>query len=225
MDSAELLLQVEHEGFAVIPDIDVSSVDAAGNGLAQHIQMLARPVSYFDQPLIMDVKPQANYQPVSSGGRAYFGLHTGLTFHDNPPELLGLLCIDNDNPGGDSLIVDGYKVLEEMSDDLDALRNTDITFPTPAHVAGESVVKRIVSGDPDRPVIRFRSDLALEAGAETPELIQRFSSIAHAAMRTVHLSPGDLLLVDNHRTLHGRTEISANPSRRHLLRMYGSNAA
>jgi gamma-butyrobetaine dioxygenase len=222
MATPELLTQIENHGFAVIPGFEVSTLDVAKSGLTNQMQELGESVSYFGQPLVMDVKPQPNYQPVSSGGTAYFDLHTDLTFQETPPELFGLLCVDSDKEGGDSLVADGYEVLNKMQDDLNDLRNTDVTFPTPAHIAGKSVVRRIVSGDPSSPTIRFRSDLALGAGAEASELIQRFSTVTRATMQVMHLSPGDLLVVDNHRILHGRTEITANPSKRHLLRMYAS---
>jgi alpha-ketoglutarate-dependent taurine dioxygenase len=59
--------------------------------------------------------------------------------------------------------------------------------------------------------LRQRRDLPLPP--ETRAWLDRFDALFAAAAETVLLEPGDLLLIDNHRTLHGRTAFPAGSPR------------
>jgi alpha-ketoglutarate-dependent taurine dioxygenase len=59
--------------------------------------------------------------------------------------------------------------------------------------------------------LRQRRDLPLPP--ETRSWLDRFDALFAAAAETVLLDPGDLLLIDNHRTLHGRTAFAAGSPR------------
>lgn len=221
-DLEDIKRRIAVDGYTIIKGLDVSTEATAKQELLDLFQRLGTVVSYFDQPRIMDVKPQEGFQPASSGGKGYFDFHTDVTFHDSPPELFGLLCLQDDEIGGDSILADGYEVVNELADDNEALRNTLVNFPPPSHVKSGYIKQPILSRDTKRPTIRFRSDLIETSSDEQRRLIDRFAERVKANSRTLHLSKGELLVVDNHRMLHGRTDIVANPSKRHLLRIYAN---
>ena len=222
MSETHIAEELHETGRVIVPDLDVSNQATAGFEISRVLSSIGQPVKFFTQPMIMDVKPQPGFQPASSGGKGFFPMHTDLTFHESPADLFGLLCIQDDSEGGDSFVADGYKVLEKVADDVAALRTQDVAFPTPSHVAGGPVNHNIVSGDAERPTIRFRSDMLVSAEEPVRGLLQRFGDAAQEVIEEMHLKPGELLIVDNRRMLHGRTEITDEDSQRHLLRMYAN---
>ncbi|MER6523915.1 TauD/TfdA family dioxygenase [Streptomyces sp. NPDC001508] len=191
-----------------------------------------------DRPLIDDIKPDVN-----AGEQTRIGdLRVALTPHtDNstmpaPPEILALAFVHNGTPdsGGESTLTHIDDIAAALDDtDVELLqepRYPSLNVPTDAGRAPTltSVLARRADG---RLTVRYR-DAALDAGIastlapETPSpahlsALHRFTTTVREPARQTRarLDTGDMLIIDNARFLHGRTEIAANAVR-HLKRLY-----
>lgn len=186
--------------------------------------------------VIHDVTPRADAVGADlSSSAARFPLHTDSTFLLAPHDFVALGCLAaSEDGGGRSLVVhvDDVRARIEQragSDALSAL--ADAAFP---------FLMRDPAGGPDarelpifthaegRWTVRYRSDAVAAALAQTQTdlagrhrtaLLALEDALADPALHsTFMLRPGDVLLLDNRRTLHGRTEVAAG-ARRVLRRL------
>lgn len=146
--------------------------------------------------------------------------HTDGAFEDPSPRYLAQYVVREDRfGGGETLLIDVAKVLRRLSAKTKhLLRSTTFRFHAPAEYAKGA-------GFRDAPVLfgdglmRYRrviidNNITAEAAAALDEL-----DTAIAAVEPLHLRlrSGEVLLLDNARFLHARTEV-LDPER-HLLRM------
>jgi gamma-butyrobetaine dioxygenase len=158
--------------------------------------------------------------------------HTDEPYRYSPPGIILFHCMDaSADGGGVSIFVDGFGVAE-------ALRQAEpkmfellsrVRVPYRRHYAGEVDVQTaapLISVDPDGNIegVRFNdrvmAPLDLDAG-EIEAFYTAFrllSELYYDERRwcLVPLRPGELMIFDNHRVLHGRTAFSADIRRRHL---------
>jgi len=181
---------------------------------------------------LFDVRAQADPANLAYTGRA-LGPHTDNPYRDPTPGLQLLHCISADAGGGETTLVDGFAVAELLEradpDGYRLLAGTEIGFRY--HAPGVDLRSRF-------PVLR------LDAGGVLAEVRWNTRScrpfgfepgLAEAyyrayrgfgrltadplLVRRLALRPGDVIVMDNLRVLHGRTEISA-PGDRHLQGCY-----
>lgn len=156
--------------------------------------------------------------------------HTDLPYRRPVPGIQMLHCLRNDSPGGDSTLVDGLAVatwLAKVDPEAHAaLSNTEVVYryDTGADTVVDSSpvfeydafgrFRRIrLNTKLDTPVVRDGQDLtAFYRGRRL--LTERLNNHAHKVV--FRLEPGDVMFMDNHRILHGRTEFDAGSGYRHL---------
>ncbi len=179
-------------------------------------------------------------RPVAAGKKPTFSedlgeapLHSDSAFSRRPERYNALYVVRRSRCGGGrSVTLNGPRFLRDFalsphgSDCIRFMRETDYAFRVPdAFFAGERfIVGRILSDDP---VIRFRHD-CIEMGFDLcPELATqdhrfyyayfRKSIEAHASRAEFTMDDGDLVVFDNTRLLHARTDYQ-DPDR-HLIRV------
>jgi len=152
-------------------------------------------------------------------------LHTDSAFSDRPEDLFGLWCLRPAERGGASVQVDARDLVHRLlrtpqgAAAVTLLRAHDVPVDT-----GEPEVRwvRTITDD----VVRLRPDLTMRGFARTAhgrddELVQAFNhfsrALREAAGAPIFVPAGHVLVVDNHRLVHGRTTFS--DPRRHLLRI------
>jgi len=160
--------------------------------------------------------------------------HTDLPYRRPVPGIQMLHCIRNEADGGDSTLVDGMAAAMALDDEHPdwhaALIDTEVVFRY--DIGGDTVVNRgpILEYDRqgryrqirmntklDEPVVRPGVDLdAFYAGRRW--LAEWTNDPAHQV--TFRLEPGDLMFMDNHRALHGRTAFDPTSGHRHLQGCY-----
>jgi gamma-butyrobetaine dioxygenase len=154
--------------------------------------------------------------------------HTDNPYRDPAPTLQLLHCIRNASESGDTYFVDGFALAEDMRRDHPAEFARLARHPAPFgytaangdHYAARSPIIRLGAEDEVRG-IRFnhRALGAVDFGpAETAlwyEAYLRFARAADDPARRLSLKmqPGDLVIFDNERLLHGRTEITGPADR------------
>ncbi len=160
--------------------------------------------------------------------------HTDEPYRRPAPGIQMLHCIHNEAPGGDSTLVDGLAASEALRashpDWHAALVETEVVWRY--DMGTDTVVNRghVLEYDRfgryrqirlntkiDEPVVRPGVDLdAYYAGRRW--LTQWLNDPAHQV--TFRLQPGDIMFMDNHRALHGRTSFDASRGHRHLQGCY-----
>lgn len=132
-----------------------------------------------------------------------FPLHTDVSYVPKPPELMLMHCVRPDPAGGGKVLLSHCdSALKLLPDDvIDSLRKPVFRFLyPPACPVGASEPAAIL----ERGRWRFkyaRMEFAEEYAPAVNALYQAFLAVRETLM----LRAGDLLIVDNHRVLHGRT--------------------
>lgn len=167
--------------------------------------------------LIQDILPVRGFedsqQSLSSTTDLY--PHVEHAFTDNRADYVGLFCLRPDHDGIAGTTLSPIEAIMARLDDatvevlrqpryettVDAsfLRGTGRTSPV---LVGPV---RVLSGGVNRP--RVRCDFAETTGLDpiAVEALERLRVAAVSTARTVYLHRGDMLWVDNHFALHGRT--------------------
>jgi Fe(II)/alpha-ketoglutarate-dependent arginine beta-hydroxylase len=176
--------------------------------------------------LILDILPVPGDESTQLGSSSAGKLewHTEDAWHDFRADWFMLFCLRNPQRAATTF--------GRTEDALRAVAKRPVMFmpdfrlkPDSSHAqpAADAKSKRIalLSGDPAAPFVRvdpafmdFESP-AEDAGAEPPrDVLRRAFEDLRAAfelvLRDVVLAPGDVLLVDNKRAIHGRKPFTAN---------------
>ena len=160
--------------------------------------------------------------------------HTDLPTRETPPGFQMLHCLVNTTTGGLSTMADGHAVVrrlrEQFPDDYDALCSLDWVFfnRSPQH-DHRWTGPLIDHGAPGMPLtirafhpVRGFPDMAIEDQPRAYASLRRFSRVAGSDEFQMRYAfrPGDLVLFDNRRTLHGRTAIDETGGVRELHGTY-----
>ncbi|MBP2479071.1 L-asparagine oxygenase [Crossiella equi] len=161
--------------------------------------------------LVHDVVPVPGSEEFQGNeGSVLLSFHTENAFHANRPDFVLLQCLRADHDREAGLRTAGIRqvldLLSETSREV-LFRREFVTAPPPSFglPAGETEPHAVLSGAPEDPslLIDFAATTPLTdaARAAARELQHLFAE--HAL--THYLVPGDLAIVDNHVTVHGRT--------------------
>ena len=219
--------RVDQLGFGVLSDVPMSDGEVARvAGLFAHV----RTTNY---GRVFDVRPviePANlaYTPLG------LGPHTDNPYRDPVPTLQLLHCLSSSARGGESTLVDGFRVVEhlrvEHPGDFALLAGHCVVFTYRDTGAQLRATAPIIELDPHGEVraIRFNAR-SLEPPAMTgPELADWYDAYLRLArllederfQLQLRLEPGELFIVDNRRVLHGRAPYAASGGERHLQGCY-----
>lgn len=207
---------------AQLTAIAISSVFGTPTQTDQKDQRIAWPIHY---------DPDTNLTRTYSQSLGEAAFHTDTQYFDKPERYFGMFCIVADESGkGTSKLLDGRSVMkryrEEYGDADYALLCQKYPFKVPSiftrHARDRDLeVTWAPIFDDDGEKIRYRMDTITDA-LEIPgvdivddqqeaiqkleKLLETFDPVLH------HLTPGQAILVDNHRMLHARTAFD-NPAR------------
>ena len=180
------------------------------------------------------VEPEAWESSQSSGAQ---DPHTDDPYRYNPSGVSILHCVEPAGSGGESLIVDGFAVAEQLCDDdpdsFDLLSSVSIPFVRcrpDDHDQGEAVHlvahAPVIAIDRDDEIcgIRFHQramgplDLDPAIMGDYYRALIDFGRRVNdpAAMVVLSLDAGQAIVYDNQRVLHGRTAFDTRGGRRHV---------
>jgi 3-hydroxyacyl-CoA dehydrogenase/alpha-ketoglutarate-dependent taurine dioxygenase len=160
--------------------------------------------------------------------------HTDLPYHQHPPGIQFLHCFEADAPGGESTLADGFWVADRVRrEDPGAFRllcetpipyrfrdeGTDLQYAAP-------VIERNLDGTYRE--VRFHN--ALMAPLDVPPdriettyaALRTFDRVARSeqAQVVLRLRPGDVMVFDNRRVLHGRRAFDPGGGTRRFFGLY-----
>ena len=175
---------------------------------------------------VFDVRSEAAPVNLAYTGQG-LSVHTDNPYREPAPTLQLLHCLRNDASGGDTLLVDGFAAAErlrrEWPQDFALLsrwrvpfrfESTDTVLRARAHV--------IETDDRGRLRAVHWNNRSVAPFDTPPDVLpafyrayRRFARLLgdEAACLRLRLAPGDLLLLDNRRVLHGRTAFDADGER------------
>jgi len=183
--------------------------------LALVAAQLGEPVGWSslqDGRLFNDVVPIAGeeHSQTGHGSLAALGLHVEDGFSDDRCDALALLCMRNGD--GAASTVATVAALDLTRLDLDILFAPCFYIrPDPEHlrdvqVGVDNQPRAVLFGDPGAPYLRVDPAYteALPGHKCADRALDELCRQLAAALISVHLDTGDLILIDNFRAVHGR---------------------
>lgn len=160
--------------------------------------------------------------------------HSDMPSYHWPPSIQLLHFLVNEADGGESVVVDGWRALEQLRTQDPRAFETLTKVPIPYQLFSETedtyAIAPMVQLGPDGEVatFRFSNQLALPLAVDF-EMVEPFYD-AYRKLGTLIDSPdakvvfkarnGDLLTVHGHRVLHGRMPFTPGTGARHLQDVY-----
>ncbi len=202
---------IERDGFVVITDCPPRE---------SSVETVAKRFGYVRRTIFGDVWTFAANAAMADSAYSDETLrpHTDGTYSHDAPGLQMLLCLEYEATGGESVLVDGRRIFEQIAPEH---RATLTAVSVPGEYQGDGVHLRA-----ERPVFRVRDDVLQQvsfnnydrapfrlddaAMARFYDALRAFEALASdesMQWRRV-LRPGEMLVFDNWRLLHGRTEFT-----------------
>jgi gamma-butyrobetaine dioxygenase len=221
------LREVDRLGVGLLRDVPI--IDGEVTRVAELFGFV-RETNYgrfFDVRSVVDPTNLAN----TSLGLA---AHTDNPYRDPVPTLQLLHCLASSASGGENIVVDGFRVAEEVRrqqpDGFGLLANRSVSFSYRDDVTDLSTTAPLIEVDADGNVrgVRFNARSMQPPSLSTSETVAWFDAyllfarlLADPAYQVqFRLEPGDLFIVNNRRVLHGRSAYEASAGSRHLQGCY-----
>jgi L-asparagine oxygenase len=179
---------------------------------------LGHLVSYIQEKngdLFQNLAPVQGSEQIqsSSGSKSRLQFHRETVFHPYAPEYLLLLCLRPDHDlVAETIyasIIHALPLLSAAHRDLlfQPLYQTgiDYSFGNVQTIKGKGPVMPVLYGNREDPFLNYDEDLM---EAMTPEAAVALAALQNAiasVYQSIKLSAGDLLCIDNRRTVHGRS--------------------
>jgi L-asparagine oxygenase len=182
-------------------------------------RQLGQPVGYLPEhggAIVQNLFPTraTATQQVSTSSAVDLFFHTETAFHPHRPRYLLLLCLRGDAAARTTLCsIDA--VLDDFSAEEIAVLSerrfrtgVDASFGGSADSSNGDTIC-VLSGTRDHPTMVFDADLMIGIDHEADRVLQKLSARISERATAVVLEAGDLLVIDNHRAVHGRSPFQA----------------
>jgi L-asparagine oxygenase len=145
-------------------------------------------------------------------------VHTEQAFSDLRPDYLSLACLRGD-PCASTFIITAREIARRCApEEVDLLRQSrwtttiDASFLSHGHDFASGLTRgpmSVLYGAPDDPFMIFDQDLMRGTGQEAQGLLERLISAYLDGRSAYNLREGDVLILDNKRAAHGRSDFIA----------------
>lgn len=162
---------------------------------------------------IFPKKSMANEQ--TSLGSTELEIHTEQAFSKVRPDILSLACLRGDI-NALTYILPVNRILENMKkEEIELLKSplwnfgVDLSFKMNSEDFIDGYKRGpypIISGMPEHPLLRFDQDLISGITDRANDLVKKIIDIYYKHRISYNLKPGELLLIDNNRVVHGRSQ-------------------
>jgi gamma-butyrobetaine dioxygenase len=223
-----LLEGLDAYGFAVVRGVPIApdgGLDFAG---------LLGPIRITNWGGMADVKAIPNAYDLTMTPR-HLEPHSDNPYRDPVPGYILLHCLENDADGGDSTLVDGFHAAAILQRDDPAgfaiLAATDVTFRYRDETAFLEHHAPLIACNAAGDVVQIRYSNRTEMIGRLPvDRLDAYYAARAALWRLIaptspltlrfRLQPGELLMMDNYRLLHGRTGYTLATGSRHMRQCY-----
>ncbi|MER5640562.1 TauD/TfdA family dioxygenase [Kitasatospora sp. NPDC002227] len=179
---------------------------------------LGEPLAYLAEKsgaLVQDVVPVPGQETFhGNAGSVPLSFHTENGFHPHPPDYVVFLCLRADHDRTAGMRVAGIRQALPLLTPAgrQALFAAEfITTPPPSFGPGTTTSepavepRPVLSGAAEDPDIRMAQLVTTPLTTRATAALAEFGRACEATARTLRLSPGDLVIIDNRVTVHGRT--------------------
>lgn len=221
--------QLSRYGYLVLRnDSDDPQVDRA------RAEAFAQRMGYVRETIfggIWDLAPDISEHADTAYSSVYLAPHTDATYSHDAPGLQYFLCVQPAETGGESLLVDAFAIADELARTAPEAAATLASIPVPGryiepgvHLQAErpvfradarGVLRQVSFNNYDRAPFLLPTDLE----ERFYDAYRRFAALANDPDRraAITLTPGDILVFDNWRAMHGRNAFSGY---RHYIGAY-----
>ncbi|WP_420497451.1 TauD/TfdA family dioxygenase [Parafrankia sp. FMc2] len=160
--------------------------------------------------LVQDVVPVPGNEDVQGNvGSVPLAFHNENAFHRHRPDFVLLLCLRADHDTAAALRTACVRaVLPRLTTATRAALESPwfVTEPPPSFVVGAPAEPHaVLAGVPEDPDVRVDFAATKPLGSQAGEALAELATLIHQSAREVFLRPGDLAIVDNRVTMHGRS--------------------
>ncbi|KJS58720.1 clavaminate synthase family protein [Streptomyces rubellomurinus] len=177
---------------------------------------LGEPHAYLAEKsgaLVQDVVPVPGQESFhGNAGSAPLSFHSENGFHPHPPDYVVFLCLRADHDRTAGLRVAGIRQALPLLTPAgrEVLFAPEFrTAPPPSFGPGASGAepepRPVLSGAAEDPDIRMAQLVTTPLTPRAAAALAEFGRAVEATARTLYLTPGDLVVLDNRVTVHGRT--------------------
>lgn len=140
-------------------------------------------------------------------------LHSETAFHPFYPDFLLLFCLRGDRDRQAKTTISSIgSIKKDLSPELQSIlrkplfkTGTDYFYGNPNGIKGNGRVIPILYGEENNPLVIFDPDMMEGITEKAQEAIESLSILFQQKKEGILLEPGDLLVLDNYRVVHGRT--------------------
>ena len=150
----------------------------------------------------------------STSSRSNLMFHTETAFHPFRPRYLLLLCLRGD-PAAHTTLASVHELMDSLPDDVvDAMFEPRFRTAVDASFLAGRVnqlgpARPLITGTRTEPTFVFDADLTVGIDAEAEAALVQIRELIEEIKTSVVLQPGDLLVVDNNISVHGRSPFTA----------------
>ncbi|MFF2080495.1 TauD/TfdA family dioxygenase [Kitasatospora sp. NPDC058162] len=178
---------------------------------------LGEPLAYLAEKsgaLVQDVVPVPGQETFhGNAGSVPLSFHTENGFHPHPPDYVVFLCLRADHDRTAGMRVAGLRqalpLLTEGSRQAlfapEFLTTPPPSFGPDAAGPADAEPRPVLSGAVEDPDIRMAQLVTTPLTPRATAALAEFGRACEATARTLRLAPGDLVVIDNRVTVHGRT--------------------
>ena len=225
---AALLRRLDAYGFAIVRGVPIEMDGAI------ELANLFGPIRVTNWGGIADVKAIPNAYDLTMTPR-HLEPHSDNPYRDPVPGYILLHCLVNDADGGDSTLVDGFHAAailrRDNPDAFATLAQTDVTFRYHDETAFLENDCRLIECNAAGDVVQIHYSNRTEMVGRLPiDQLDRYYAARAAFWKLIaptspltlqfRLQPGELIMMDNYRLLHGRTGYTLNTGSRHMRQCY-----
>lgn len=208
-----------------LPATPATPTTATNKDLATELALLTvarrlgEPVGYVPEHggrIVQNIVPTASDadRQTSTSSRSNLMFHTETAFHPHRPRYLLLLCLRGD-PTAQTTLVSIHDLLDHLP-----AATVDLMFEARFRTAvdasfldgRENVLgpcRPLITGTRAEPTFVFDADLTVGIDAQADAVLADVRRAIEEIQSAVVLEPGDLLVIDNHLAVHGRSPFTA----------------
>jgi L-asparagine oxygenase len=184
--------------------------------------------------LFQDVVPveSMSKNQTSIGSSVELEIHTEQAFSKLRPDILSLACLRGDLDAYTHILPVQIILNNLNDDDVSLLREplwktgVDLSFKLDGHEFIDGDIRgplSIIHGQHEDPILVFDQDLMTGVTEESDKMVKKITDIYYKYRLRHNLKPGEIILVDNNRAVHGRSPFFPNYDGydRFLVRCFG----
>lgn len=185
-------------------------------------KMLGEPFSYVQErngTIIHNMRPRrdSEQQITSDSSRILLDLHNENIYHPVSPDYLLLGGLRRDPSGQARTLVAGVDEVIHLLSPAERLElrqfkyrtSVDFNFGNRNADRGTGPRVRVLYGNETCPMIAFDDEYIVGTDESSQRALDKIRQILHDHMSSIDIGPGEILLLDNLRTVHGRTPFQA----------------